>query len=220
MHYVVDSCAASHCRVFLCIDLVYTAFFSSKIKSRRRFSSQSSERSGAYDSCHRKCRRLVPDLTFLFQRGSGSEEESRTERIGARFFLRSSKEYVLQDGVAAIGIRRCKAYMIVRSSSGENLVLSSFRLPDEIKDKIQNISERDQLTRLLCEKIACRYVDKALDVRYASVDGLIFTTHRLYQFGSLRDYIHACPPRKPYFEKYCMPFKPLVRYPRSLPHTQ
>jgi hypothetical protein len=144
------------------------------------------------------------------QRGSGSEEESRAERIGARFFLRSSTEYLLQDGVSPIGIRRNKAYMIVKKNTGEILVLSSFRLPDPIKEIIQNLSERDQLTRLLCEKISCRYIDKALDVRYASVDGLIFTMHRLYQYGSLRDYIHACPPRNPYFEKYCAPFKPLV----------
>ena len=152
------------------------------------------------------------------KRGSGSEEESRTERIGARFFLRSSNEYSLQDGVSAIGIRRHKAYMIVRKNTGENLVLSAFRLPDAIKAKMQNVAERDQLTRLLCEGLSCRYVDRALDVRYASVDGLIFTMHRLYQFGSLRDCIHACPPRKAYFEKYCMPCKPLVSR-RTRMHT-
>jgi hypothetical protein len=138
------------------------------------------------------------------------EEESRAERIGARFFLRSSTEYVLQDAAASIGIRRHKAYMIVKKNTGENLVLTAFRLPDAIKEKIQSVLEREQLTQLLCDGVSSRYVDRAVDVRYASVDGLIFTMHRLYHFGSLRDCIHACPPRKAYIEKYSLPAKALV----------
>ncbi len=43
-------------------------------------------------------------------------------------------------------------------------------------------------------------------------EGLIFTVHRLYQYGSLRDLIHASAPRTRYVDKYAWPGDPLVSF--------
>jgi uncharacterized membrane protein YgcG len=140
----------------------------------------------------------------------GIGEEAGAERIGARFLLRSSCEYDIQEAVTSMGVRRRKAYVLVtRRDTRDNLVMVASRLPAYAKGLVSDPCQREALSSLLVDGIRSRHVEAPVDVRFATGEGLVFTFHRLYTYGSLRDVIHGSSCRSQYHEKYSGKGKPL-----------
>ena len=109
-----------------------------------------------------------------------------------------------------MGIRRRKAYVLVtRRDSRDNLVMIASRLPAYARGLVSDPCQREALSSLLVDGIRSRHVEAPVDVRFATGEGLGFTFHRLYTYGSLRDVIHGSSCRSQYHEKYSGKGKPL-----------